>query len=101
MLPNSCLFARSSRVSDHCSLLIAGQASVKKFKGFRFEAFWPRLLGFFDVVQSGHVILRFSILFWTCTSSCKRPTRPYAHGLEGWLVTIRCCYVLLLSWLGY
>jgi hypothetical protein len=32
-------------------LLIAGTSAVKKFKGFRFEAFWPRLPGYHDVVQ--------------------------------------------------
>jgi hypothetical protein len=63
VLPNSCLFALSSRVSDHCSLLISGQASVKKFKGFRFGAVWPMLLGFFDVVQSA----------WACGTQVFNP----------------------------
>jgi exonuclease III len=51
MMPNVCLHALSSRVSDHCPLFIVGQATVRKFKGFRFEVFWPKLPGFLQVVQ--------------------------------------------------
>lgn len=52
MLPNVYLQAMSSRVSDHCPLLVAGNATVKKFTGFRFESFWPRLQGYNEVVAS-------------------------------------------------
>jgi hypothetical protein len=42
MMPDVYLHAFSSRVSDHCPLLIAGDASVKRFRGFHFKAFWPK-----------------------------------------------------------
>ena len=50
MKPNMYLQALSSRVSDHCPLLIAGHECVKKHRGFRFEMFWPRLQGYNEVV---------------------------------------------------
>ena len=51
MKPNVFLQALSSRVSDHCPLLLAAHESIRKHYGFRFEAFWPRLQGYDDVVQ--------------------------------------------------
>jgi hypothetical protein len=42
--------ALSSRVSDHFPLLIVGNDTARKFRGFRFEAFWPRLQGYNEVV---------------------------------------------------
>jgi endonuclease/exonuclease/phosphatase family metal-dependent hydrolase len=51
MMPNMFMQALSSRVSDHCPLVIAGRSTEKKFSGFRFEAFWPKLPGFQEVVQ--------------------------------------------------
>jgi len=50
MKPNVFLQALSSRVSDHCPLFIAAHESVRKFRGFKFEAFWPRLPGYHEVV---------------------------------------------------
>jgi hypothetical protein len=50
-MPNVFLQALSSQVSDHCPLLITGRATVKRFNGFRFESFWPKLPGFQQVVQ--------------------------------------------------
>jgi hypothetical protein len=50
MLPDIYLHALSSRVLDHCPLLIGADSSVRKFKGFRFESFWPRLSGYQEVV---------------------------------------------------
>lgn len=50
MLPNVFLQALSSRVSDHCPLLIVGSDTMKRFRGFRFEAFWPRLPGYHEKV---------------------------------------------------
>jgi hypothetical protein len=50
MKPNVYLQALSSRVSDHCPLFITGHETVKKFRGFRFEVFWPRLQGYDEVV---------------------------------------------------
>jgi hypothetical protein len=52
MMPDVYLHAFSSRVSDHCPLLIAGDASVKRFRGFHFKAFWPKLPGYQDVVAA-------------------------------------------------
>lgn len=51
MLPNVQLQAMSSRVSDHCQLVISEGATLRKFKGFRFDVFWPRLQGFMEVVK--------------------------------------------------
>ncbi|CAO2206826.1 unnamed protein product [Urochloa humidicola] len=50
MMPNASLQALSSKVSDHCALLITGGATVQQYKGFRFEAFWPRLQGYTETV---------------------------------------------------
>jgi hypothetical protein len=50
MKPNVYLQALSSRVSDHCPLFITGHETVKKFRGFRFEVFWPSLQGYDEVV---------------------------------------------------
>lgn len=50
MKPNVYLQALSFRVSDHCPLFITGHETVKKFRGFRFEVFWPRLQGYDEVV---------------------------------------------------
>jgi hypothetical protein len=50
MQPNSVLNAMSSLVSDHCPLLLVRRATMPKYKGFRFESFWPKLPGFQEVV---------------------------------------------------
>lgn len=52
MLPDVYLQALSLRVSDHCTLLIADSATVRKYRGFRFEAFWPKLQGYQDIVAA-------------------------------------------------
>jgi hypothetical protein len=52
MFPNVYLQALSSRISDHCPLLLAGCGTVQRYKGFRFEVFWPRLPGYSDVVAA-------------------------------------------------
>lgn len=51
MLPDCTLQAVSSLVSDHCPLLLVGNTSIKRFRGFRFESFWPKLPGFLEVMQ--------------------------------------------------
>jgi hypothetical protein len=87
MLPNVQLQAMSSRVSDHCQLVISEVAAVRKYKGFRFEVFWPRLNGFMDVVkeaweqpiQAINPFLRFHIKL---QRTSKRP-RSWARGLIG------------------
>jgi hypothetical protein len=52
MLPGVFLQALSSKVSDHCPLLIVDSGTVKNFHGFRFEAFCPSLPGYQEVVFS-------------------------------------------------
>jgi exonuclease III len=52
MMPDVFLQALSTRVSDHCPLLIAASTSVQIYRGFRFEAFWPKLQGYQDVVAT-------------------------------------------------
>ena len=51
MLPASDLQALSSLVSDHSPLLLVGATAVNKYRGFRFEAFWPKIQGYHDVVK--------------------------------------------------
>lgn len=50
MMPGVFLQPLSSRVSDHCPLLLVGCGTVQKFKGFRFEEFWPHMQGYNDAV---------------------------------------------------
>jgi hypothetical protein len=40
----------STRISDHCPLFIK-RMQVNKFRGFRFEAYWLKMEGFYEVVQ--------------------------------------------------
>jgi hypothetical protein len=84
-VPNVFLQALSSKVSDHCPLLIAGQATVQRFSGFRFEAFWPKLPGFQDVVAATwaknlQVVNPFSRLH-TKLQRTSRALRTWARGL--------------------
>ena len=51
MLPASDLQALSSLVSDHSPLLLVGATAVNKYRGFRFEAFWPKIQGYHEVVK--------------------------------------------------
>lgn len=51
-MPNVTLQVLSSRVSDRCPLLISGSATVKVFRGFRFESFWPKLQGYHEVIAT-------------------------------------------------
>jgi hypothetical protein len=52
MLPSVFLQALSSNVSDHCPLLIVGNEAVRRFTGFRFEAYWPKLQGYQNTVSA-------------------------------------------------
>jgi hypothetical protein len=38
-------------LSDHCPLILQGDTSVRKFKGFQFESYWLKLPSFQDVVK--------------------------------------------------
>jgi len=51
MLPASLLQALSSLVSDHSPLLLVGATASNTYRGFRFEAFWPKIPGYQEVVQ--------------------------------------------------
>ncbi|KAM0922155.1 hypothetical protein ACQ4PT_006380 [Festuca glaucescens] len=50
----------SSSTSDHCPLLLSLAAELKSAWRFRFEAFWPKVDGFLEVVEgawtSGQII---------------------------------------------
>jgi hypothetical protein len=49
--PRSHLHAWTSMMTDHCPLILDRDTSVCKFKGFRFESYWLKLLGFHKVVK--------------------------------------------------
>jgi endonuclease/exonuclease/phosphatase family metal-dependent hydrolase len=62
MLPNCALQAVSSLVSDHCPLLIIGNSAVRRYRGLRFEVFWPKLQGYRRYYrQNGHDLQMCSI----------------------------------------
>ncbi|CAN6253637.1 unnamed protein product [Urochloa humidicola] len=87
MLPNVCLQALSSRVSDHCPLLLLGNAISPKYRGFRFEAFWSRITGYHEVVQQAwnrplNVVNPF-VRLHTKLSRTSTALRSWARGLIG------------------
>jgi hypothetical protein len=43
--------AWASTISDHCPLMLQGDTSAHRFKGFKFEAYWLKLPGFQEVVK--------------------------------------------------
>jgi hypothetical protein len=45
------LQALSSSLSDHCPLFLCQQDKPQRKESFRFENFWPKILGFLDVVS--------------------------------------------------
>ena len=51
MMQSCSLQALSSLVFDHCPLLLVGNTDAKKYSGFRFEVFWPKVQGYQEVVQ--------------------------------------------------
>lgn len=51
LYPTCSLQALASSMPDHCPLLVTQLPSGPKRKPFRFESFWPKLLGFLDIVQ--------------------------------------------------
>jgi hypothetical protein len=46
------MYPHLNRISGHSPLLIFGNEQEKRYKGFRFEAFWPRIQGFHGVVAN-------------------------------------------------
>ncbi|WVZ54663.1 hypothetical protein U9M48_005428, partial [Paspalum notatum var. saurae] len=63
--PECYLQALSSSASDHCPFLLTCRPLFKRFKGFRFEAFWLEVDGFLEVVQNS----------WLASVSSTNPTR--------------------------
>jgi exonuclease III len=50
--PNVLLQSMASHASDHCPLLLGLKGNKPGKKRFHFEAFWPKLEGFLEVVQA-------------------------------------------------
>ena len=53
--PACLLMAMGSAVSDHCPLLVDLHTEFTMGRRFRFEAFWPKAEGFFDVVDPAQI----------------------------------------------
>ena len=51
LFPTCQLPALGSIVSDHCPLLLDLNADLVMGRRFRFEAFWPKMEGFYDTVE--------------------------------------------------
>jgi hypothetical protein len=51
LFPTAHLQAWASTIFDHCPLILQGETSMAKFKGFRFESYWFSLPGFHEVVN--------------------------------------------------
>jgi hypothetical protein len=87
MLPNVHLQALSSRVSDHSPLLVVGSETLQRFRGFHFEAFWPRLQNYNAVVaEAWNKQLSVANPFLRLHSKLQRTTRAlrrWARGLIG------------------
>lgn len=86
-MPNVFLQALSSKVSDHCPLLLAGNADIQRFKGFRFESFWPRLQGYSDIVLAAWnrdlTVANPFLRLHTKLQRTSRALRRWARGLIG------------------
>jgi hypothetical protein len=52
LFPNYLLQCSASQDSDHCPLILGFHAIKRGKKRFHFEAFWPRLDGFQEVVST-------------------------------------------------
>jgi exonuclease III len=53
--PNAQLTAISSSISDHCPLVLSCAGKIKRYSGFRFEAFWPHVEGYAQTVADAWV----------------------------------------------
>ena len=63
LFPNSFLQALSSDASDHSPLLLQTNPGFLRKRRFQFEAFWPRLEGYQEVVARG----------WRCDDTVRGP----------------------------
>ena len=101
MKPNVFLQALSSRVSDHCPLFIAGHATVKKHRGFRFEIFWPRLQGYHEVISEAwnkelHVVNPYLRLH-TKMQRTSKALRKWARSMIGNNRVLMCAARMLIG----
>jgi exonuclease III len=53
--PNAQLTAISSSILDHCPLVLSCAGKIKRYSGFRFEAFWPHVEGYAQTVADAWV----------------------------------------------
>lgn len=101
MLPGVHLQALSSRVSDHSPLLISDGQGIRKFTGFRFEAFWPRLQGFDEVVNEAWnrplSIYNPFLRLHTKLQRASKALRKWARGLLGKNKTLLCAVQKLIG----
>jgi exonuclease III len=101
MLPNVHLQALSSRISDHSPLLIFGEGSDRLFRGFRFEAFWPRIQGYHDVVaEAWNKNVAVSNPFLRLHIKLRRTSvalRKWARGLIGNSKVLLCAVKQLIA----
>lgn len=101
MLPDAHLQALSSRTSNHYQLLISKGNHVRLFKGFRFESFWPRLLGFVEVVKAAwEMPVRVTNLFLRLHIKLQRTgksLRSWARGLIGNNRVLMCAILKLIA----
>jgi hypothetical protein len=51
LFPTTHIHAWASTCSYHCPLILQGNTSPRKYKGFRFESYWLKIPGFLDVVK--------------------------------------------------
>ena len=51
LFPNHCLQALSSSMSDHCPLFLCSQERPPREGHFKFEHFWTKIPGFYQVVE--------------------------------------------------
>lgn len=66
------LHALTSSHSDHCPLLLAQQSGPRKPTPFKFENFWPRLPGFYEVVAQE----------WSKATAHTKPFHRLGHKLH-------------------
>ena len=101
MKPNVFLQALSSRVADYCPLFIAGHATVKKHRGFRFEVFWPRLQGYHEVISEAwnkelHVVNPYLRLH-TKMERTSKALRKWARSMIGNNRVLMCAARMLIG----
>lgn len=69
IFPLAHLYAWVSTVSDHSPLILQGDSSAQKFKGFRFETYWLKLPWFHEVSKLGKSLCKPQMHLGGCTLS--------------------------------